>query len=1170
MSEFPDVTPILDAIPLACYMLDDNANFVYINKKAETFFKRDKAEMIGKNVWDLFPETKKTNYFNEVNEAIVQKKESTFEYVSIYTQSWIKLTVSPLKNGVVVSFHCIEKDKHNENLYKVLVENTPDIVTRWNSELRLNYGNTAFIDRTKLPLHESIGKTHAEIWPTTDTSVLVKKTKEVLKLGEIQHISIPFKTSEGSEVCYDIKLAPEFTVNNKVKSIIAIGRDITDLKQNQEIFNAQLRYKYKSLFNFINQGFCIIEMIWGKFGEPVDYRFIEANPAFQNQTGIIDYEDRTIKQIWPKHENHWFEIYGEIAKTKKSAHFELPAAHINGWYEVEAFPIPELGNDVVGILFNDISERKKAEDILHKSDEKQTYLLKLTDAIRFISDPLQIQEAATRVMAEQMDADYAFYAHIVDINDITHIQIERLYQKKEDDLFKPSLYPFSDLGKQIKELTAGKTCIISQSENKENYNGEEISLHQILNSYAWVAVPLIKNNKLVALLMIHHALPHVWTEEQIALIEATAERTWAYIEQANISNALNHSQEQLAVALTASNMSTFHWLSKGKNVVVSPLSAIVFGLKKNSLSYSESEGFSMIHLEDKQQHSAVLETASREASDFHHIYRIIRPVDGKIAWIEERGKGIYHPHSKISEVRGIHWDITTQKNQDDIIRETEERYLVKLEKDVNLRTRELKESKDELEAIYNNTLMSISVLNAVRDKQGNIVDFRISLINKAFERETGRSDLIGKLYAKEYPGIKKMRLFDKMVKVLITGMPITSEYFYPYEDLNKWYSCMFVKMGDSLLVTNLDISERKIAEQLSSENSAMIQGIANSAPDMLYAINLDTMQQFYSNSRIEQLIEKSQAEIKKMGKDFFEKFIHPEDKANFYVSLNELKGKQQREIKSLTYRLIDAKGKIHWIETKSTVYARNDNGNSTHIVGVSQDITQQKALEEKNKMLTNERRLLEKQQQKEILKATLNAQEEERERIAESLHNGLGQVLYGVKASLERLKLEDDTLFDDNLQILNRSKELLSMCIQESRRISHELMPSILEDFGLKASIKDICAQLKGKTHFHCTFSGIDIHLDKYLQLAIYRIAQELSLNIMKHADATIAYINVSIHNDEVHITAKDNGKGFRKGNNKNKGIGLKTIEQKVKLLNGTIEINTVPNQTVIHIQFPL
>jgi len=179
-------------------------------------------------------------------------------------------------------------------------------------------------------------------------------------------------------------------------------------------------------------------------------------------------------------------------------------------------------------------------------------------------------------------------------------------------------------------------------------------------------------------------------------------------------------------------------------------------------------------------------------------------------------------------------------------------------------------------------------------------------------------------------------------------------------------------------------------------------------------------------------------------------------------------------------------------------------------------------------------------------------------------------VLYGVKTTLERLNLDDFNALEENTNILNRSKELLGMCIQESRKISHELMPSILEDFGLKVSVKDICNQLKGKTHFNCTFSNVDVPMDKYVQLAVYRIVQELSLNIMKHADASLAHIDISIINDQIHIMAKDNGKGFERDNFKTKGIGLKTIESKVKLLNGKITIASKPKETIIRIQLPL
>jgi len=1167
MSEFPDPAHILNAIPLACYMLDQHANFIYINEKAEQFFKKDKKEMLGKNVWALFPESIKTNYYHEVNQAIIEKKPSTFEYISVYSQSWIKLTVSPLGEGVVISFSCIEQDKHNENLYKTLVENTPDVVTKWDKELHLTYANTAFTQKTGITTELAIGKSLLEIWPRGEVSTLVNKTKQVFKDGRKQTLNNSFRTSKGT-VFYHIKLVPEFTVNGKVKNVITIGRDITELTKSQENFNAKLRHKYTSLFNSIHQGFCIIEMIWDQQGNAIDYRFIEANPAFKAQTGIDDYEGKTMKEIWPKHEKHWFKIYGDIAKTQTSAHFELPATLIDGWYEVEAFPIRELGKNIVGILFNDISERKKAEEVLRKSDERQSYLIRLMEAVRFLSDPLEIQEAAVKTIGQHLHAEYAFYGHIININDIPHLQIDRLYQQNERSAFKPSLYRFDDLGIKLDEIKAGKTWITSKSQTNRTTSNPN-SLQQILGNCTWATTPLIKNDNLVAVLMVHHEKPHEWPDDEILLIEETAERTWAYIEQSKIADALSHSEEQLTVALTASNMSTFHWLSKNGKIVVSPLSPTLFGLKENSLSYQDSKGFVMIHPDDQAIHFQTLETAGRQQKEFHHTYRIIRPIDGKIAWIEERGKGIYHPLSGILEVRGIHWDITLQKTQAERSKEVEEKYRIQLEKDVHQRTKELKQSRDELAAIYNNTLMAMSVLTAIRDQNGKIIDFKISLINKALEQETGRTDLIGKRYLVEYPGIKKVGLFDMMVKVLETGIPASTEYFYPYEDFNKWYSCMFVKMDDSLLATNLDISERKIAEQLLNQNSAMIQGIANSAPDMLFAINLDTMQQFYSNYRIEQLVEKTHIEIKKMGADFFEKYIHPEDKANFYAGLSELRGKNHKEIKSLTYRLIDAKGRIHWINSKSTVYIRDGKGESTHIVGISQDITQHKVLEEKNRQLTKERRELERKQQKEILKATLNAQEEERKRFAESLHNGLGQVLYGVKATLERMKLTEGNA-QENIKVLRKSKELLGLCIQESRRISHELMPSILEDFGLKAAIRDICTQLKGETHFNCTFSGTDVPLDKYVQLAIYRIVQELAQNIIKHASAKLAHIDITINNGEVHILAKDNGRGFENGEKKHKGIGLKTIESKVKLLNGAIAISSVPQQTVIHIQFPI
>ncbi|WP_347558741.1 ATP-binding protein [Robbsia sp. KACC 23696] len=118
---------------------------------------------------------------------------------------------------------------------------------------------------------------------------------------------------------------------------------------------------FKLLFAALDAGFCVIEMKFAADGTPVDYRFVEINAAFIRQTGLVDARGKWIRDLVPAHEQHWFDIYGEVARTAKPVRFENAAEALGRWYEVQAFPIglPELHH--VAILFTDISERRAAE-----------------------------------------------------------------------------------------------------------------------------------------------------------------------------------------------------------------------------------------------------------------------------------------------------------------------------------------------------------------------------------------------------------------------------------------------------------------------------------------------------------------------------------------------------------------------------------------------------------------------------------------------------------------------------------------------------------------------------------------------------------------------------------------------------------------------------------------
>lgn len=127
--------------------------------------------------------------------------------------------------------------------------------------------------------------------------------------------------------------------------------------------------RYRALFENMDEGFCAIEMIYDAHGKPVDYRFLEINRTFLSQTGLTDALTKTMREMVPDHDAHWFEIYGKVARTGESTRFENPATAMGRFYDVFAFRIGGNGSREVGILFNDITERKRMQEALKEKQD---------------------------------------------------------------------------------------------------------------------------------------------------------------------------------------------------------------------------------------------------------------------------------------------------------------------------------------------------------------------------------------------------------------------------------------------------------------------------------------------------------------------------------------------------------------------------------------------------------------------------------------------------------------------------------------------------------------------------------------------------------------------------------------------------------------------------------
>ncbi|WP_316820375.1 GAF domain-containing protein [Pedobacter gandavensis] len=783
--------------------------------------------------------------------------------------------------------------------------------------------------------------------------------------------------------------------------------------QNRILAENELREsekKYKSLFNHIDEGFCIIEMLFDSRGEANNWRFLEVNPAFEKNNGLVNAMGLTILELTPEIESKWFEIYGKVAKTRQPIRFDEHSNALERSFTLYAFPIGSAHENKVAVIFNDVTSRKKSEKILRESEERQSFLLTVSDALSVANDPIQAISIATELFAVHVGLSSVQYLKIQEDGD--RFEILGSYTDGRLAIEHKSVRgwlsdPRSDWPEQLRlgePFFSDENCNLSVLEDERLVR---------LGIKSVSAIPLIRNGKLVAVLSTAGPDFRFWTESEKTLQREVAERIWAAVERTEA---------------------------------------------KQTLQLVQAE------------------------------------------------------------------------------------YLLQLEKEVYDRTIELQRTKDNLQTIFDTTLVGISVFAPVRNALGEIIDFRIMSVNKKIERTAGINDMVGKLYCELFPGIKKMGLFDLMVKTIQHGEPGKIDYHYSYDGINCWYSTMFVKGEDILVSTNVDITERVLSEEERLKNYLLLQKSEEIALLGSWDFNISTGTLVWSDGMYRLFnLEKGIMILPEIYLEYTtEKGREAAERSVRHIRNGDCDFEESLEIS------VSGITKVLHL-TATVVY--NEEGANERVLGVDLDISAMRLAEDKIRKLEAEKHL-------EVFRVSLSTLEEERHRISESLHNGIAQILYAIKISLAGLKQGMNN--DKFEEIMIYTGKLLTEAIIETRRVSHELMPTTLEQFGIKTAIDDVCKQLSDYTKFNCRVIGSQNRMEKYLELAVYRTTQELMVNVIKHAGAKTCDVFVNIGKKEIRIFVSDNGKGMSPSHSRKSGIGLASIRSKIKLLNGHVNVDSI------------
>lgn len=292
--------------------------------------------------------------------------------------------------------------------------------------------------------------------------------------------------------------------------------------------------RYQTLFNAIPQGFCVIRMVFDADGKPIDYIFQEMNEAFAAQTGIANALGRSIREINPSHEEHWFRIYGDIAVTGVPRRFEESVEGLKRHFSVYAFRIGDPADFQVAVLFEDITDHSQQQRRLRESETLYRFLDQLSSATRSLSDADAVLATTTRLVAGHLSISNCAYADMDPDQDGFTIRGDWSAPGS------PSIvghYQLRDFGRlALQELHAGRPLIVN--DNLAELAPEKAKTFRDIGIAATICMPLVQDGRLVALMAIHDRVPHHWSEQELLTIREVTERSWSHIQRVRSDAAL--------------------------------------------------------------------------------------------------------------------------------------------------------------------------------------------------------------------------------------------------------------------------------------------------------------------------------------------------------------------------------------------------------------------------------------------------------------------------------------------------------------------------------------------------------------------------------------------------------------------------------------------------------
>jgi PAS domain S-box-containing protein len=412
---------------------------------------------------------------------------------------------------------------------------------------------------------------------------------------------------------------------------------------------------YHQFIRSLDEGVCAIEMIYDEGGCPIDYRFVEVNPAFERHTGLRDPVGRTGRELVPELDESWSRIFGSVARSGEPRRFEKHVPAMSRTFDVCAIRIGPPGAPRVGVVFGDVTERRRRERDL-------AFLAEINADFAELIDAREIMETAARKIGEHLDLSRLVLAEADE--ELEALRVFHEWRRVPESRSALGVHPASEFTEEemVRAVREGHPVAITDV-STDPRTARLAQSYAMLNIRAMMQAPHRTGARLRIILLAAKDTPYAWRSDEIELLDELSTRLWLRLERAWAEETLQTVSDTAPVVLWMSDADgAFTFVNRSWRVLTGQPEAEALG-----------QGWvQAVHVYDRERVRRIMTRAMSRQEPFVLDYRLRSP-DGSHRWAVEAGTPRHDLEGRWVGYVGSITDVHDRRMAEDRLRELHRR-----------------------------------------------------------------------------------------------------------------------------------------------------------------------------------------------------------------------------------------------------------------------------------------------------------------------------------------------------------------------------------------------------------------------------------------------------------------------------------------------------------------